>query len=257
MEYFDVHAHYDDERFNKDRDEVIPQVYNFGVTTFVSSGYNLEGSKSGIELAEKYPYIYTTVGISPNDVTDDWEKDVDEIEEILKTKNKKILAVGEIGLDYYYGKENMEAQKQAFKKQIELANKYELPIVIHTRDAVMDTLEILKETTVIKTGIFHCCPHNRELIKEGLKLGYYISFGGTATFKNAHNAKECVQMVPMDRFVTETDSPYLAPDPIRGTRNDSRNLKYIVKKLAEFKEVSEEELAKHAYENAKRIYGMI
>lgn len=257
MEYFDAHAHYDDDKFNEDREQVIEEIYNAGVTKIVSAGYSLEGSKVGLNLAKKYPFIYTTLGISPNDVTENWKNEVNKIEEILKEElqNKKILAIGEIGLDYHYDADK-NLQKAAFIKQIELANKYELPIVIHTRDAIMDTLATLKDNPVHKKGIFHCCPHNRELVKEALKLGYYISFGGTVTFKNSKNAEEIVKMVPMNRFVTETDCPYLAPEPVRGTRNDSRNLKYVVKKLAEFKEVSEQEIAEVAYQNAKRIYQM-
>lgn len=258
MEYFDAHAHYDDEKFDEDRDELIKKIYESGVTKIVSAGYSLEGSKAGLDLAQNYSFIYTTVGISPNDITENWQEDVNEIEDLLRSelKNGKIVAVGEIGLDYHYDTDK-ELQKQAFKKQIELANKYDLPIVIHTRDAVMDTLAVLKENPVIKKGVFHCCPHNRELVKEALKLGYYISFGGTSTFKNSKNAEEIVNLVPMDRFVTETDCPYLAPEPVRGSRNDSRNLKYIVAKLAEFRGVSEEEIAKTAYKNAMRIYGLI
>ena len=147
-------------------------------------------------------------------------------------------------------------QKEAFIKQIELANKYNLPIVIHTRDAVMDTIQILKENPVNKKGVFHCCPFNRELVKEALKLGYYISFSGTVTFKNSKNAEEIVKMVPEDKFLVETDSPYLAPEPNRGKRNDSRNLKFIIKKIAEFKEKTEEEIAKLSYNNAVNIFNI-
>ena len=255
MKYFDAHAHYDDKKFENDRDSIIRSAYNSGVDIIVSAGYSLKGSRDGLELAKKYPYIYTTIGISPNDINQDWKNELKEIVEILEKEliNKKILAVGEIGLDYHYDTDK-ELQKEVFIKQIEIANKYNLPIVIHTRDAIMDTLTVLKENKVNKKGIFHCCPHNRELVKEALKLGYYISFGGTITFKNSKNADEIVRMVPDDRFVTETDCPYLAPDPVRGTRNDSRNLKYIVKKIAEIKNETEDEVAKKAFENAKRIY---
>lgn len=255
MEYFDAHAHYDDVKFDEDREKLLEDIYNFGVTKIVSAGYSLEGSKAGLELSKKYSFIYTTLGISPNDISENWISDVNEIENMLNDEkyNEKVVAVGEIGLDYHYDTDR-EIQKKIFIKQIDLANKYNLPIVIHTRDAVMDTLNILKQHPVEKKGIFHCCPHNRELVKEALRLGYYISFGGTSTFKNAHNAEEIVKMVPNDRFVTETDCPYLAPEPVRGTRNDSRNLEHIVKKLAEFKNLSKNELAKLAYENAKRIY---
>lgn len=257
MEYFEAHAHYDDKKFEKDVDLLIPEIYNSGVTTIVSAGYSLEGSKEGLKLANKYPYIYTTVGISPNDIMNSWKEDIHEIEILLDTELKKgrIVAIGEIGLDYHYDV-NRELQIQAFKKQIEIANRYDLPIVIHTREAVMDTIRMIKENPVHKTGIFHCCPHNRELVKEALKLGYYISFGGTITFKNSKHAEEIVKMVPRDRFITETDSPYLAPEPVRGTRNDSRNLKYIVKQIAQYKNVTEQQIARFAYDNAKRVYNL-
>ena len=169
-------------------------------------------------------------------------------------KTNKIVAVGEIGLDYYWNKENKQIQKEMFAKQIELANHYQLPIVIHTREAVEDTIKMLKEHPVQKKGIFHCCPMNREFIKEALKLGYFISFAGPVTFKNAKNAKEVIQMVPMERLLIETDSPYLSPEPLRGKRNDCRNVKYIAQKIANVKNISLEEVAKITYQNAERIF---
>ncbi len=257
MEFFDSHAHYDDERFDEDRDSIIMDIYNSGVTGIISAGYSLEGSKAGIELASKYNFIYTTVGISPNDIEDNWIENVTEVDNILKNKlqeeDNKIVAVGEIGLDYHYDT-NKECQRDVFIKQIELANKYDLPIVIHTRDAVMDTITILKEHPVKRKGVFHCCPFNRELIKEALKLGFYISVAGTVTFKNAANAQDAVGMIPMDRLLIETDSPYLSPEPVRGTRNDSRNLQYTAKKIAEIKGVSVDEIAKVTYSNVKELY---
>ncbi len=275
MEYFDSHAHYDDEKFNNDREELIESLKNENVTKIVSAGYCLEGSRKAIQLSEKYSFIYCTVGISPNDIKDNYLEDITEIDKILQeysTKNDtqeqkqlkenvnknttgKIVAVGEIGLDYHYDTDK-EAQKIAFKKQIEIANKYNLPIVIHTRDAVSDTLQILKENPVNKKGVFHCCPFNRELVKEALKLGFYISFSGTVTFKNAKNAEEIVDLVPNDKFLIETDSPYLSPEPVRGTRNNSINLKYIVKKIAVFKGMTEEEIARLSYENTERIFNI-
>lgn len=252
MEYFDNHAHYDNDRFDEDREEIIKSIYSCGVTRIISAGYSLEGSKSGIELSKKYDFIYTTVGISPNDLTEHYKTDIEEIEELIGT-SEKIVAIGEIGLDYHYDT-NKEWQKDAFIKQIELANKYNLPIVIHTREAVMDTISTLKEHSVENKGVFHCCPFNRELVKEALKLDFYISLSGTVTFKNSKNAEEIVKMIPLDRLLIETDSPYLAPEPVRGTRNDSRNLEYIVKKIAEYKQCTPEEIAKVTYENANRTY---
>ena len=256
MELFDSHAHLDDEKFNIDREKLIPEIYNSGITKILSCGYSLEGSIKAVELSKKYEYIYSSVGISPNDLCTNWKEDVEKIDEILKNgTNKKIVAVGEIGLDYHY-ETNKDWQKEAFIKQIEIANKYDLPIIIHTREAVSDTIEILKQNPVNKKGIFHCCPFNRELIKEGLKMGFYISIAGPVTFKNSKNAEEIANLVPLDRLLIETDSPYLAPEPVRGTRNDPRNVKYTAEKIAEFRKVSTEEIAKATYENAKNIFNI-
>ena len=258
MNLFDSHAHLDDEKFDEDREILINQIKEEGVTNFISAGYSLEGSKKGLELSQKYDFIYTTAGVSPNDIPQTEEKlwkMIAQIEQIAK-QSKKVVAIGEIGLDYYWNKENKELQKRAFKKQIELANQLGLPIVIHTREAVMDTLAILKENEVIKKGVFHCCPLNRELVKEALKLGFYISFAGPVTFKNSRNAEEIIQMVPNNRMLIETDSPYLSPEPLRGRRNDPRNVKYVAKKVADVKKLSLEEVAQMTSENAKRIFSI-
>ena len=219
----------------------------------------MESSKKALEMANKYDFIYTTAGISPNDIPQTEEelwKQLAEIEQIAKENDKKVRAIGEIGLDYYWNTENKELQKIAFIEQIKIANKLDLPIQIHTREAVMDTLQILKENKVTKAGIFHCCPQNRELIKEGLKLGFYISFAGPITFKNSKNAVEMINLVPNDRILIETDSPYLAPEPNRGKRNDCRNVKYVAQKIADVKGYSLEEIAKKTYENAMRIFNI-
>ena len=264
MEFFDSHAHLDDEKSDKDREQIIEEIKKSGVTKFVSAGYSLEGSKKGVELSKKYDYIYTTCGISPNDIPQTEEelwKNIEEIKKIVKEnlKNKKVVAIGEIGLDYYWEKdiERRKLQRKAFIKQIELANILDLPIVIHTREAVMDTLEILKKNMVNKKGVFHCCPLNRELVKEALKLGFYISFAGPVTFKSSKNANEIIQMVPNDRMLIETDSPYLAPEPVRGTRNDPRNVRYIAQKIGEAKQISLEEVSKITYKNAKTIFNIV
>lgn len=262
MEFFDSHAHYDDEKFDADREDVIKNIYNSGVTKFVSAGYNISSSKFGVQIAHEYPYIYTTVGISPNDVEDTVEKTDNSLQELTKIIEQerenniksKIVGIGEIGLDYYWNSENKEIQKYTFIKQIEIANKFNLPIVIHTREAVMDTIQILKENPVKEKGIFHCCPLNRELVKEALKLGFYISFAGPVTFKNSKNADEIIQMVPDDKMLIETDSPYLAPEPVRGRRNNSQNVKYIAEKIATVKNLKIEEIAEITYNNAKNIF---
>lgn len=261
MELFDNHCHLNDEKFDEDREKVIKEIKEFGVTRLISAGYSLESSKYACDLSKKYDFIYSTCGISPNDIPqteDELWKTLDEIEEIIKI-NSKIVAVGEIGLDYYWEKDEMrrEMQKKAFIKQIQIANKYNLPIVIHTREAVMDTLQILRENLVNRNGVFHCCPLNRELVKEGLKLGFYISFAGPVTFKNSKNANEIIEMVPNDKILIETDSPYLSPEPFRGKRNDSRNVYYVAKKISEVKCCNIEEIAKITFENANRIFQIL
>lgn len=256
MEFFDSHSHYNDEKFDEIREQIIEDTYKSGVTKFICAGYDVQSSKKAIEISKKYEFIYSICGISPNDIPQSEEelwKTIDEISKIVQ-QNKKIVAIGEIGLDYYWNKENKELQKKAFIKQIELANKLELPIVIHSRDASVDTIDIIKNNIVNKRGIFHCCQLNQEMVKQAINLGYYISFAGPITFKNSKNAKEVVDLVPMDKILIETDSPYLSPEPNRGKRNDSRNVKYVAEKIAEFKNMSLEEIARITYENAMKIF---
>ena len=254
MELFDSHAHYNDEKFDIDRKDLIKDIYDYGVTKIINAGYSLESSRHAIEIANNYDFMYTTAGISPNDIDDFKKEDLEVVEEIAK--NEKCKAIGEIGLDYYWNQDNKELQKEVFVSQIKIANKLELPIVIHTREAIYDTLEILKKNECIKKGVFHCCPLNIDLVREGLKLGFYISFAGPVTFKNSKNAEEIIKMVPEDRMLIETDSPYLSPEPLRGTRNDSRNVKYIAQKIADVKGLTLEEVSKLTYENAKRIFNI-
>ena len=260
MEFFDSHSHYNDEKFNEDREQIIKETYEADVTKFVCAGYNIQSSLFSLNMSEKYEFIYSICGISPNDIPQSEQqlwKDINEITEIVKKNNsKKLVAIGEIGLDYYWSKENKDLQKQAFIKQIELANELDLPIVIHSRDASVDTIDILEKHKVNRTGIFHCCQLNQELVRQALELGYYISFAGPITFKNSKNAPEVIKMVPIDRILIETDSPYLAPEPNRGKRNDCRNVKYVAQKIADVKGYSLEEVAKKTYENAMRIFNI-
>ncbi len=253
MEFFDSHAHYNDEKFDEDRNELIKNIYSEGITKIINAGYSLESSKKALQTADNYNFMYTTVGISPNDIEDFKKEDLIEIENLAK--NKKVVAMGEIGLDYHWNTENKELQKNIFISQIEMANKLELPIVIHTREAIYDTLDILKnKIQSLKKGVFHCCPLNIDLVREGLKLGYYISFAGPITFKNSKNADEIIKMVPLDKMLIETDSPYLCPEPLRGKRNDSRNLKYIAQKIADVKGITIEDVSKITYNNANKIF---
>ena len=259
MELFDSHAHYNDEKFNRDRQEILQNIYNFGITKLVNAGYSLKSSKQAVEMAEEYKFIYSTCGISPNDLNNNYLENIKKIKKLVKEKRVKgkIVAIGEIGLDYYWNKENKDMQKDCFIKQIELANELELPIVIHTRDAYLDTIQILKENECKKRGVFHCCPLNMELVKDAILLGFYISFAGPITFKNVKNADEIVKIVPNDKMLIETDSPYLSPEPFRGNRNDSRNIKYMAEKIAKVKGIPTEEIAKITYENAERIFNIL
>ena len=257
MKLFDNHSHLNDEKFDEDRDEIIREIINTDTKNFITAGYSLEGSKKAVKISNKYDFIYATCGISPNDIPQNEEKlwkMLDEIKNLIKNNNQKVVAVGEIGLDYYWNTDNKELQKKAFIEQIKLSNELDLPIAIHTRDAIMDTLEILKENSVKNKGVFHCCPQNRELIKEGLKLGFYISFAGPITFKSSKNADEMINLVPNDRILIETDSPYLAPEPVRGTRNTPINVKYVAQKIADAKGMTLEQIADITYENARKIF---
>ncbi len=250
MELFDSHCHYNDEKFDVDRDNLIKENIEKGITKSVVAGYSIKSSEKAVQIAEKYPNnLYAIVGISPNDIE---EIDYDKIKKLALNKN--VVGIGEIGLDFYWNKENKNLQKQVFINQINIANELNLPIIIHSREAVMDTLEILKTNNVNKKGIFHCCPLNIELIKEAIKLGYYISFSGNITFKNSKNAYDCVKYVPLEKILIETDSPYMTPEPYRGKRNNPSLVYYVAKKVAEIKEVSLEEIAKITYNNTKNIF---
>ena len=252
MEFFDSHSHYNDEKFDEDREQILEEIYKAGVTKVIVAGYDINSSKKAVDLSKKYKYIYAICGISPNDIAETENEIKQQIVQIEKiAQSTKIVGIGEIGLDYYWNKENKELQKKAFINQIKLADKMDLPIIIHTREAVMDTIQILKENTPNKKGVFHCCPLNIELVKEGLNLGFYISLAGPITFKNSKNADEIIQMIPLEKMLIETDSPYLAPEPNRGTRNDSRNLKYLVEKIAQVKQREPEEIARITYNNWK------
>lgn len=256
LKLFETHAHYNDEVFEKDREEIIKKIYNAGVTKCINVGYNIQTSKKSIEIAQKHDFIYAMCGIHPSEVPQTEENLWKTIEEIKKLvdENSKVVAIGEIGLDYHYEGFDKEMQQKAFIEQIQLANELKLPIAIHTRDSIDDTISILRTNEIKKGGVLHCCPFNRELVKHGLENGLHIAFGGTCTFKNAKNAREIVNMVPQDKILIETDSPYLSPDPFRGQRNDSSNLKYIVEKIAEFRNSTPEEISELTYNNAMKLF---
>ena len=256
IKVFDTHSHLNDEQFEGRVDEIIKEASRYNVGHIAVPGYDLESSIKAVEIANSHENIYAIVGIHPDDAENCSKEDLDTIRKLAK-ENDKVVAIGEIGLDYYWHKEekNHEKQKELFKKQIEIANELNLPIAIHTREATLDTIEILKENPAKHTGIIHCAPLNEHLIKEALKLGYYISFSGVVTFKNA-NPNESVRLVPDDKILVETDAPYLTPEPNRGKQNMPGYTYYTLRKVAEIRGEDLEEFSEKVFENSKRVYGI-
>ena len=254
MEFFDSHAHLDDEKFNNDREKVIPEIYNSGITKFVSCGYSLEGSINAIELSKKYDYIYSAIGVHPHDVENETAQDIYNV--YNQNDNKKIVAIGEIGLDYAFVKDNKLKQIALFESQIELANSLKLPILIHSRDAALDTYNVIKNKRAEYGTLFHCFQPSDDLVRLVLENGYMVAFGGNITFKRNEAFKKYIEQIPLSQIVIETDSPYLSPEPYRGKRNDSSNLDIICKKLSEYKGKDVEEVAEIVYNNAVKYFNI-
>lgn len=247
---FDTHAHYDDERFSEDSEELLSSLEDKGITGVISCGVNAESSKANLRLAEKYPFIYAAVGyhgLNTGDLTDDY---LDILKGLIK--NEKVVAIGEIGLDYHYEKETRDIQLKIFREQIELANEYDLPVIVHDREAHEDTLNILKELK--PRGVVHCFSGSTEMAKEIVKLGMYIGLGGAVTFKNAVKPVEVAKFVPADRLLVETDCPYMTPVPFRGKRNDSSLIPYTAGKIAEVRGVTAQEILDLTAENARELF---
>ncbi len=249
----DIHAHYDDDAFDADRDELLTQLFNEkGVNKIINAGCNIETSLFAIQLAEKYENIYATVGFHPSDVDKFNDESFEKIKELIK--HEKVVAIGEIGLDYHWVSDNKDLQKSVFRKQLELAIEANLPVVIHERDAVADCLEIVLDYNV--KGVFHAFSGSKETAKILIDKGWYISFPGTVTFKNAKHPVENAGYLPEDRILTETDSPYLTAHPFRGKRNDSSYMRYTLEKIAEIRGTSFEHIERITEENAKRLFGI-
>ena len=247
----DIHAHYDDDAFDADRDELLTQLFNEkGVNKIINAGCNIETSLFAIQLAEKYENIYATVGFHPSDVDKFDEASFEKMKELIK--HEKVVAIGEIGLDYHWVSDNKDLQKSVFRKQLELAIEANLPVVIHERDAVADCLEIVLDYNV--KGVFHAFSGSKETAKILIDKGWYISFPGTVTFKNAKHPVENAAYLPEDRILTETDSPYLTAHPFRGKRNDSSYMRYTLEKIAEIRGTSFEHIERITEENAKRLF---
>lgn len=249
--YFDSHAHYNDERFDEDRDQLLRDIHDKGVEYIINIGADMPSSRESIILAEKYPFIYATVGVHPHEVDEMTMEDIEELEGM--TMHPKVVGIGEIGLDFYYNHSTEENQIKWFKLQLELAKKLNLPVSIHSRDASQLTFDIIAESGV-KEGVIHCFSGSRELAIEYIKRGFYIGIGGSLTFKNARKTVEVVESIPLDKILVETDCPYLTPVPHRGKRNDSSYLPYIMQKIAEIKGITEEEVAKTTLENTKKLF---
>ncbi len=251
--FFDTHTHLDDERFKEDRAQVIEQVYQSGVTLAVNIGADIQSSTESVALAERYDFIYAAVGVHPHDVEQMTEADIDTLRKLAA--HPKVVAIGEIGLDYYYDNSPREVQKKWFRRQIELARELNLPYIVHDRDAHGDAMDVIREVGYY-TGVFHCYSGSPEMAKQLLDMGFYLSFAGPITFKNGKKPQEAALAIPMDRLFIETDSPYLTPEPRRGKRNDSSMVRFVCEKLAELKGLSVEETARITYENGKRFFGI-
>lgn len=251
MKLIDSHAHMDSKQFDEDRDEIFNKIKE-NMDFVVNIGYDLESSKRGVEYSKKYDFIYAVVGIHPDDIegyNDEWETQLEEL-----AKNEKVLAIGEIGLDYHWMTRPKEEQQNIFRRQMRLAERCGKPVVIHSREAMEDTVNILKEFPNVK-GIFHCYPGSVETALQVMD-NYYLGIGGVLTFKNAKKLVEVVEKIPLDKLILETDCPYMAPTPFRGKRNEPIYVEYVARKIAEIKGITYEEVAEATNRNTRKAYGM-
>ena len=251
--YFDTHAHYDDKKFNDDRDELLGSMQDSGITMILNAGSSLWSSKFSLKLADKYSFIYASVGVHPHDSKSMTDDTVFELENLLS--HPKAMAVGEIGLDFHYDFSPRDVQKNRFREQLELARQVNKPVIIHERESLNDTLEIIRDYRDL-TGVFHCFSGSWDTAKIILNMGWYLSFTGVITFKNARRALEVLEMMPTDRMMLETDCPYMAPEPMRGNRNSSLYLPYIAEKIAEVRGLAVEEVAAITMVNGLRFFGI-
>lgn len=251
----DSHAHYDDEQFDDDRNEVLERIKRQKIVRVVNPSSNMASAKKCLILAKEYDFLYTAVGIHPHSASELSNNSLLQLRDMAGTK--KVVAIGEIGLDYHYNFSPSEIQKNCFASQIRLALELKLPLIIHDREAHKDIMEIIKaEKANVVGGVFHCFTGSVEMAKEVLDMGFYIALGGAVTFKNARKPVEVARYIPIDRFLVETDSPYMAPVPNRGKRNDSGNLYEIIKKLAEIRNTTFELIAKATSMNADRLFNL-
>ncbi|MDN4527432.1 TatD family hydrolase [Fictibacillus fluitans] len=250
---FDTHAHLNAIQFEEDLEDVIQRALDEGISHIVVVGFDQPTIKGALKLADTYDFIYAAVGWHPVDAVDMTPEDLQWIEELAD--HPKVVAIGEMGLDYHWDKSPKDVQKRVFRQQIQLAKKVRLPIIIHNRDATQDVVDILREEGAEEVGgIMHCYSGSLEVAKECMDMNFYISFGGPVTFKNAKKPKEVAKEIPIDRLLIETDCPYLSPHPLRGKRNEPSYVKYVAEAIAELREMPLEALVKKTTENAKRLY---
>ena len=255
---FETHAHYDDKKFDEDREELLERVHNSGVHPIINVGASINSTKETIDLARKHEYIYAAVGVHPSDISDLNEETFAWIKE--QTSWEKTIAIGEIGLDYYWDKEPQiqDNQRYWFERQMLLARETSLPVIIHSRDAAKDTINLMKKIGAQDIpGVIHCYSYSKEMALEFIKMGYYIGVGGVVTFKNGRKLVETVEAIPIEKILLETDCPYMAPEPYRGKRNDSSYIPYMIKKISEIKGISEAEVERVTEENAYRLFSKI
>ncbi|WMJ85335.1 TatD family hydrolase [Anaerocolumna sp. MB42-C2] len=252
---FETHAHYDDEAFDDDRDSLLKSLYSEGIEYVVNVGASITTTVKTLELMKQYPFVYGAVGVHPSETAELNEENFKWLSESALLP--KVVAIGEIGLDYYWDTPERTIQKEWFYRQMELAKELKLPAIIHSRDAAADTLTMIQSTDLKQTGgVIHCFSYGKEMAKSYLDMGFYLGIGGVVTFKNAKKLKEVVEYAPMEQLVLETDCPYLAPEPNRGKRNSSLNLIYVAKEIAKLKGISHEEVIAITEMNAKKMYGL-
>lgn len=250
---FDTHAHYDDEAFDQDREQLLKELHGKGVAFIVNIGASMDSTRKTLKLAEKYPFLYAAIGVHPSETGELTKEDILWLKE--KACQPKVIAIGEIGLDYHWQEPDKEIQKKWFEEQLYLASEEKLPVVVHSRDAARDTLEILRSWQNSKTGgVIHCFSYGKEIAREYLDMDYYFGIGGVLTFKNARKLIEAVEYIPMERILLETDCPYLAPEPYRGKRNRSDYIDLVAEALSRIKKISKDEVLAQTMENAKKFY---
>jgi TatD DNase family protein len=251
---FETHSHIDDKVFDSDRSEVIQRLKAIGIVKLINVGFDLASSKRSLELAQSYPEIVAAVGIHPHDAEGLIDTDWQELRELAS--NDEVVAIGEIGLDYYRDLSPRDIQQQVFERQLQLAIELNLPVIIHNREAHQDVIDRLKKYKPARGGVLHCFSGSWEIAKVAMNLGFYISFAGPVTYKNAANLQEVAAQIPLDRLLVETDCPYLSPEPLRGKRNEPANVQFVIEKLAQIKGISPQELAEITAKNGAELFGI-